>query len=601
MPNSLQQNRRIFTSLQAQRPQYRSLQNRRKPRTTQQFQSPIGPQRPSASNPSPRQQFTQSIGPAAPSGNVSATAPREAFVRSTAQNTPAQTFPTQSRAITNQRPAVAIPQPIAGSMIPATVRPRASFLESDAVRNFLASTAKSQEERDLEQRIANISQGARLGIQEAGEQTIPMRFITGQQRDIENRATNQRIPLEQALTRLSGERQANTERERFLLNLAQQEQARNAPETFSVGGNLVRVDPATGQATTIFSAPQEATVGEERSGISEGISTVATDWARLVQSGQAKLTDVPSNVRSQVASAMGALPTVQTENQKRNEQRASQAIESIQLARQVFEAGGTADNPFQRALVTRTGVLGDILGAGGGATNLEQALMPLNAIIAFEELEQMRKASPTGGALGQVSNKEIDFLKSVRGSIDLLQGNEQLFNQLSRIEQSFRRIRAINDPTITAEEYLQQFPDATDQELAEIIQRNELSFNSVAGDTQQARGNRPQRNNNPGNVKRGGLADSLAVGTDEQGHLIFPSAEVGFQALRQDLQAKIGGRSQHVGANPTIAELGKVYAEDPNWSNKVAQILGVSTNTRTGSIDFEQLVQAIARQEGFYA
>ena len=126
------------------------------------------------------------------------------------------------------------------------------------------------------------------------------------------------------------------------------------------------------------------------------------------------------------------------------------------------------------------------------------------------------------------------------------------------------------------------------------------SFNQVEGDTNQAL-NRPQRNNNPGNVKRGGLADALATGTDEQGHLIFPTPEAGFQALQQDIQAKIQGRSAVVKANPTIAELGKVYAEDPNWPRSVARILGVDTNTKTADIDLNSLIQAIARQEGFYA
>ena len=133
--------------------------------------------------------------------------------------------------------------------------------------------------------------------------------------------------------------------------------------------------------------------------------------------------------------------------------------------------------------------------------DLEKALMPLNANIAFSELEQMRQASPTGGALGQVSNKEIDFLKSVQGSIDLTQSNEQLLTQLDRIENAFRRIRTINSPTLTPQEYAEQFPDATDDELIEYIQLREgqqstQSFNQVESDTNQAL-NRPQRNNNP--------------------------------------------------------------------------------------------------------
>ena len=114
-------------------------------------------------------------------------------------------------------------------------------------------------------------------------------------------------------------------------------------------------------------------------------------------------------------------------------------------------------------------------------------------------------------------------------------------------------------------------------------------------------GNLPQRNNNPGNIKAGGLADNLATGTDSQGHLIFPTPEAGFEALVTDIQAKISGNSRFVKANPTIAELGKVYAEDPNWSNSVARILGVNPNTPTANIPIENLVLAIATQEGYFA
>jgi hypothetical protein len=125
-------------------------------------------------------------------------------------------------------------------------------------------------------------------------------------------------------------------------------------------------------------------------------------------------------------------------------------------------------------------------------------------------------------------------------------------------------------------------------------------FSKVEGDTNQAL-NLPQRNKNPGNVKTGGLGDKLATGVDDQGHLIFPTEEAGFQALEDDIRAKISGNSRFVQANPTIAELGKVYAEDPNWGRSVARIVGASPETRTSSISIDKLVQAIARQEGYYA
>lgn len=113
--------------------------------------------------------------------------------------------------------------------------------------------------------------------------------------------------------------------------------------------------------------------------------------------------------------------------------------------------------------------------------------------------------------------------------------------------------------------------------------------------------NIPQRNNNPGNIKQGGMADKYATGVDQYGHLIFPDTNTGFQAMQEDIQAKVSGQSQWLPANPTIAQLGKVYAEDPNWSTSVSRILGVSPSTPTQSVSLAALTKAIAQQEGFYA
>jgi len=115
------------------------------------------------------------------------------------------------------------------------------------------------------------------------------------------------------------------------------------------------------------------------------------------------------------------------------------------------------------------------------------------------------------------------------------------------------------------------------------------------------KGNRPQRNNNPGDLKTGGLADALAIGVDPQGHLIFPDKSTGLKALTADLTAKINGGSARLPKNPTIAQLGAVYAEDPNWPKKVASILGVTTDTHTTAVPIDALVKAVATQEGFYA
>ena len=146
------------------------------------------------------------------------------------------------------------------------------------------------------------------------------------------------------------------------------------------------------------------------------------------------------------------------------------------------------------------------------------------------------------------------------------------------------------------------FKDLTDDEINQII-GGDLT-GDLTGDL-----NLPQRNNNPGNVKAGGIADEFALKnpdgtpqTDSQGHLIFPDANAGLKGLSNDLSAKINGKSKFITTpNPTLAELGSVFAEDPNWANSVASLLGVSPSVRTKSIDFNDLLTAVATQEGFFA
>lgn len=127
-------------------------------------------------------------------------------------------------------------------------------------------------------------------------------------------------------------------------------------------------------------------------------------------------------------------------------------------------------------------------------------------------------------------------------------------------------------------------------------------LNSIVTGTPITSDNLPQRNNNPGNIKSGGLSDDLATGTDSQGHLIFPTPEAGFEALIKDIQAKVNGNSKWLPANPTIAQMGKVYAENSqNWINNVTKELGVSPETQTATIPIKNLVIAIAKAEGYFA
>ena len=108
--------------------------------------------------------------------------------------------------------------------------------------------------------------------------------------------------------------------------------------------------------------------------------------------------------------------------------------------------------------------------------------------------------------------------------------------------------------------------------------------------------NRPDRNNNPWNLKMW----DVWYWVDDQNHTIFWSASEWYQALMNDIQAKLTWNTRTwLTPESTLSDLWKVYAEDPNWSNSVSKISWYALNTKLKDIDVNKLAPAIAKQEWF--
>lgn len=71
------------------------------------------------------------------------------------------------------------------------------------------------------------------------------------------------------------------------------------------------------------------------------------------------------------------------------------------------------------------------------ATNLQKLLDTVKANAGFDKLNAMRQASPTGGALGQVSERELAFLQNVFGSLDQEQSPSQLRRNLEAFQWTY--------------------------------------------------------------------------------------------------------------------------------------------------------------------
>ena len=70
---------------------------------------------------------------------------------------------------------------------------------------------------------------------------------------------------------------------------------------------------------------------------------------------------------------------------------------------------------------------------GAEAQSVQQRLLTIKANIGFDRLQLMRESSPTGGAVGQVSNFENQLLQATFGALEQSQNSDELGYNLRRI------------------------------------------------------------------------------------------------------------------------------------------------------------------------
>lgn len=91
-------------------------------------------------------------------------------------------------------------------------------------------------------------------------------------------------------------------------------------------------------------------------------------------------------------------------------------------------------DPVTGTLGAIVGEKGGVLKAGSARATAEERIKTIKANIGFSELNKMRAESPTGGALGNITEQELAFLQSVLGSIDLGQKDAAILANLKRLE-----------------------------------------------------------------------------------------------------------------------------------------------------------------------
>ena len=113
-----------------------------------------------------------------------------------------------------------------------------------------------------------------------------------------------------------------------------------------------------------------------------------------------------------------------------------------------------------------------IFGGITPAGQMESLMETIRANVGFDKLQAMREASPTGGALGSVTEKELAFLQAVFGSLRQDISPENVTRNLTRLkehmlgrEQRIRDAFAADFPTI---EETAQFRTQTNEQVQRL-------------------------------------------------------------------------------------------------------------------------------------
>lgn len=119
----------------------------------------------------------------------------------------------------------------------------------------------------------------------------------------------------------------------------------------------------------------------------------------------------------------------QTERMSRNDLNSRMAtgnvLQAIRNARRLATQGGTGFESLMARIPTTT------------ARALDSELDPIRANLSFDRLQQMRDASETGGALGNVTERELAMLQATVASLDTGVDLPTFLDRLDRIERHF--------------------------------------------------------------------------------------------------------------------------------------------------------------------
>jgi hypothetical protein len=221
--------------------------------------------------------------------------------------------------------------------------------------------------------------------------------------------------------------------------------------TLNVSEGMKPINPnAPGATFTPEQAFRKPTMGEQvdqqKLKSAQELDTARTNFLSGKDPAGNPWKDTPQN-RAIVSWALPGVNANEVFGTKQGGAGATSEIQHKYLSDRATQMKDAATKALEQSTWASTGLVGGATGwiPGTPGQKLESRLEAVRSNTAFKALTEMRMASPTGGALGAVSDREGKLLESVFGPLDRAQGDAQLSEVLQTIIDNADAIAAAED------------------------------------------------------------------------------------------------------------------------------------------------------------
>lgn len=161
----------------------------------------------------------------------------------------------------------------------------------------------------------------------------------------------------------------------------------------------------------------------------EGTIPVGYRMKRDAQGNPTELEPIPGGPAAEKVGAAAEKETLNREAKQSTGNTVLTALDDI-------------DRLMKEATLPTTGALGSRVAdiKGTAAHDIKSALTTVGANISFDKLSEMRAASPTGGALGAVTENELKLLENSMAALQQSQSEGQFKANLGRVRANFEKV-----------------------------------------------------------------------------------------------------------------------------------------------------------------